>query len=556
MTRLSLSSVFAVAVILTCLAAASSSDSSSSGSNLRTSATPKESVIRRLYGPDNAHVRKNVRLLEEKSERSRTGFLGDPNHKVPYENHPYDKSWERDLQDTGTAEVRVASSNVQPMRIRFETGALDNRRDSSNAAKIDFIKNEILPRTAEFWSAGLAVVPVSGNLKVSSAELDNGQYCGDSEFTKVPSEHISTGVSNTDLLLYVSGTPSSRFCSGTTLAVAVACNFDQFDRPTSGAINVCLEQIELDYDGTASDVIVKDSVDVLIFEVAHVLGHSFNSYRFFWDSETGIERTPRPFESRTVTCVDDEQRTLILPDENTMKFFQAENGQRYAAVVTPRVKAVARNQFDCQSLEGAKLENQPTGSDSCTGDHWDEHDYYPEAALSGVMSPTTNIVSHLTLALMEDSGWYRANFTQGKMSPWGLGAGCDFVGKPCITQDPTTLAPVLPEYSKGFFCLEGSARGCSPALTHKMACTVIDYFYSLPNDLPLDRFQYFPDEPTKGGPRQADFCPLYGSTYGGLDAERLSCEDIRNSDSLNIYRYEHITCMHGMRFLGFVGQYR
>jgi hypothetical protein len=520
MTKLS---VLVASCYLMGLAMAATTDN-----NVRTT-TPRESVIRRLYGPENAQVRKNVRLLEEKPERSRTGKLGDPSHEVPYENHPYDKS-RRNLQDAA-----AEPSNYKPLRIRFETDALDDRRDADNAAKIDFIKNEILPRTATFWSRALSVVPINGNLKIAASELDNREFCGDSEFTTVPAAHISTGVADTDLLLYVSGTPSSRFCSGTTLAVAVACNFDQFDRPTSGAINVCMDQIELDSDGTASDAIVEDNVDVLIHEVAHVLGHSSNSYRFFWDSETGLERTARPFESRTVTCVDDVQRNLILPDESTMKFFQSKNGQRYAALVTPKVRAIARNQFDCQSLEGAKLENQPTGTDSCTGDHWDEHDYYPEA-LSGVISPTTNILSHLTLALMEDSGWYRANYTQGRMNPWGLGAGCDFVEEPCVTQD-SDGNPTLAEYAKGYFCTEGSARGCSPALTHKMACTVIDYFYILPRALPMDRFQYFPNEPTKGGPRQADFCPLYGSTYGGLDAERLACQDTRNADTLNIYRY-------------------
>jgi hypothetical protein len=58
---------------------------------LRQSSKERQHVIRRLYGPDNASVRKHVRLLEEKSERSQTGFLGDPNHKVPYENHPYER---------------------------------------------------------------------------------------------------------------------------------------------------------------------------------------------------------------------------------------------------------------------------------------------------------------------------------------------------------------------------------------------------------------------------------------------------------------------------------
>jgi hypothetical protein len=291
--------------------------------------------------------------------------------------------------------------------------------------------------------------------------------------------------------------------------------------------------MNLNDDGTASEAVMEDNLDVLIHEVAHVLGHSSNSYRFYWDSETGTERTPRPFESRTVTCVDDVQRSLILPSQDTMKFFESDNGQRYAAIVTPKVRAMARNQFNCQTLEGAKLENQPTGSDSCTGDHWDEHDYYPEA-LSGVISPTTNILSHLTLALFEDSGWYIANYTQGKMNPWGLGAGCDFVNGPCVTAG-TDGTPTIPSYGEGYFCTESSARGCSATLSHKMACSVIDYFYIQPQTLPEKRFQYFANEPTMGGPRQADYCPLFGSTYGGLEAEQLACTDTANADALNIY---------------------
>ena len=102
---------------------------------------------------------------------------------------------------------------------------------------------------------------------------------------------------------------------------------------------------------------------------------SSNSYRFFWDSETGSPRTPRPFETSTVTCVDGVNRSLIIPSEDTMQFFVTDDGDRYASIVTPKVRTVARNQFNCQSLAGAQLENQPTGTESCTGDHWDERLY-------------------------------------------------------------------------------------------------------------------------------------------------------------------------------------
>jgi leishmanolysin-like peptidase len=192
----------------------------------------------------------------------------------------------------------------------------------------------------------------------------------------------------------------------------------KFDRPTAGAINFCLDQIDLDESGSVSESITQDNVDVAVHEAAHVLGMSSNSYRFFWDPETGTERTARPFTSQSVVCVDGVERTLVLPDENTMKFFIATSGQRYASIVTAKVATVARNQFDCQELEGAQLENQPTGENSCTGDHWDERMFYPEA-LSGVISPTTNVLSPLTLALLEDSGWYRGNYTKANVSPWG-----------------------------------------------------------------------------------------------------------------------------------------
>jgi hypothetical protein len=384
---------------------------------------------------------------------------------------------------------------------------------------------------SDFWSSALSVVPVEGNLLISTADLQGRVYCGDSEFAKVPSNHISTGVPDTDLVLYVSGTPSTRFCGPSTLAVAVACNFDQFDRPIAGAVNFCLDQIEIDDDGTASDSIIDDNVDVAIHECAHVLGMSSNSYRFFWDPDTGLPRTYRPFEARTVVCVNGKEMTLILPSDNTMKFFIATNGQRYASIVTPKVATVARNQFDCQELNGAQLENQPTGENSCTGDHWDERMFYPEL-LSGVISPTTNYLSPLTLALLEDSGWYMANYTKSNVSPWGHGVGCDFVSSPCLVGGGNGRDGSVPSYGKGFFCNKASSRGCSPGATHKMACTVIDYSLR-GSSVPDSQFQYFSDSGI-GGPREGDYCPVYGSVYSGYKAEELDCRISSNNNAIDV----------------------
>jgi Leishmanolysin len=259
-------------------------------------------VIRRVYGEDNRAVRAEMRRIEERIPRYQTGIPGDLNHVVPYENHPYEKSkWRRRLENSnstsstgadnatstgnggetystnGTTADGSSGARFQPMRIKYFTYALDAIRDDSNAAKIDWYINTILPKTVEFWSRALSVVPVSGNLKLSSSELDSRLYCGDSEFTEVPSEHISDGVADADLILYVSASSSTLFCPDRTLAVAVPCewqglnrrcllgsgdcvasettsyqltprfvltrtlgNFDQFDRPIAGSLKVGL----------------------------------------------------------------------------------------------------------------------------------------------------------------------------------------------------------------------------------------------------------------------------------------------------------------------------
>ncbi len=49
------------------------------------------------------------------------------------------------------------------------------------------------------------MAPVVGPLKVSTAYLADGAYCADPILPKVPSEHSTDGVDDTDLILYVNG---------------------------------------------------------------------------------------------------------------------------------------------------------------------------------------------------------------------------------------------------------------------------------------------------------------------------------------------------------------
>ena len=141
------------------------------------------------------------------------------------------------------------------------------------------------------------------------------------------------------------------------------------------------------------------------------------------------------------------------------------------------------------------------------------------------------------LALFEDSGWYSANYTKSRISPWGHGAGCDFARKPCLDFDASTGVTTVPEYGRGYFCTGDTQKGCSPSHFFKMGCALYDYSEFPTLNPPPERFQYFEKE-TLGGIIQVDYCPVFGSLYES-NANDLDCRDEGNSDGNSYFGEDH-----------------
>lgn len=150
---------------------------------------------------------------------------------------------------------------------------------------------------------------------------------------------------------------------------------------------------------------IQYSIGVAVHEIGHVLGVTSDSLRYFRHPITGFPLTPRPFTLSSVKCVNGEEVAYIgVPGPNVMReVVDKQSGTNYFEVITPTVKRIVRNQFNCPNATGARLENQPT-SDDCFGSHWDERFYYTEI-MGAVFSQTVNVLSPLTIALLEDSGW-------------------------------------------------------------------------------------------------------------------------------------------------------
>ena len=225
--------------------------------------------------------------------------------------------------------------------------------------------------------------------------------------------------------------------------------------------------------------------------------------KFFRDPKTGDPLTPRPFLLTEEVCVNGPKLNVYKPSCNTLKLRNDTDGMEYYEIVTPTVLQVVRNQFDCQFMTGARIENQPGVESNCFGSNWDQRLFLMEAMATP--PPVTEfILSPLTLALLEDSGWYKANYGSEfvKINPFGHGAGCDFVSKKCLIDKGLTI----PSYSKGYFCndqlklnrlglLDGKF-GCDASHRSKSMCDLVDYgsdYFAQFAFPPKDKFQYFED---------------------------------------------------------------
>eukprot|EP00947_MAST-08B_sp_MAST-8B-sp1_P003679 g3679.t1 len=171
-------------------------------------------------------------------------------------------------------------------------------------------------------------------------------------------------------------------------------------------------------------------------------------------------------------------------------------------VTTPSVLAKAREFFDCSTLNGAELENQPTSSCSLIGSHWEQRILSDELMASTATTKTT-FVSAITLAVFEDSGWYSVDYsvadTLTEGLAWGYKKGCDFATAQCITNGVVTATG-----AEDHFCTVADERKCSVDHTAQASCTRTSYASNLPS-----QFNYFTDSTAAGSLSTADYCPVY-----------------------------------------------
>lgn len=309
------------------------------------------------------------------------------------------------------------------MRVQFDTHLLDALADAY-PSHVSYVRHVLLPSLRNFWSETLSVipatqieVPLSGDNALCATEVTKLSGYGLGDFIEynddsVISETAARSVTNigtdgnveinlennsllyndVDLVVIVIPVEGTNLCDDSTafdpenssqlqtLAFATNCQHDQLDRPTVGYTGICFGPIDPD-DRTVKTH--KSRLTTVAHEFTHILGMNSYDFPFFYSHISGAPRTPRDEWNRPpqseVLCVDGSRQSVTTASEDVIKASTTANGYIAYEVVTETVRNVARNQFDCPTMSGARLENQPTASQDidCFGSHWDHVSIFP-----------------------------------------------------------------------------------------------------------------------------------------------------------------------------------
>jgi leishmanolysin-like peptidase len=167
------------------------------------------------------------------------------------------------------------------------------------------------------------------------------------------------------------------------------------------------------------------------------------------------------------------------------------NGVSRNLIITPRVVAAARKHFGCSNLIGVELENQ--GSEATVASHWEARIMLSDYMIGVSYDEMT--ISEISLAFLEDSGWYKVNYFTGGLFRYGKNQGCGFLSNKCVSNDGSV------KYTNEF-CNSRYAPMCTAGKTSKGICYVTTYINEIDNN-----YKYFSSSKL-GGLMLADYCPI------------------------------------------------
>lgn len=497
---------------------------------------------------DNANISKHTFECQHEKIRNtliRNHLEGGGNNEnngnsLQYRRRPLPYSFDN---TTVKRSVDPSIDTFDNFRVIADTTWLD--RDLANRpTELVFIKDKIIPVIVEWFYHALSVRPIQGKFLLPrncaaynrlgqcvSYDQDSDEICfrgwnTDGSAVRIPDKYM-TGMDycyggscetfpngqgdDGDTLILITA-QNTNICSGGTLAYASSCWHDQYDRPVIGAINLCPSSIDL----TDDPFLAYQQVATIIHEISHILAFSSDLFAFFRD-ENLEPLTPRDavWNLPPLGMLSDGTE-FFIPGENVVKSFPNERNLPYDVqkLVTPKALEAARSHFGCPNLNGVELEwdNEPLP----IGSHFEKRTFGPEF-MTGLLVPgELSTFSEISLAVFEDSGWYKVDTRWATTLSWGKGSGCPFAMESCL--NPTNAQPV----DDSTFCNTPGELKCSADHYNIGECNLQSYAFSTSDYY----YRYFNNTVSSalapyywGGNYFNDYCPYYGVSREYVNGE-------------------------------------
>ena len=359
--------------------------------------------------------------------------------------------------------------NFEPIKIKVDYTQL--KIDTSNCPDIFTIIKESLDSTIHYFETLISV-------QHYSLTVESHSYFENACDVDNVDQDIPNWVSDYDLILFPSFNYENPIPN--VYASAFSCLVLKSNkRPTAGKIDI---ENNLDFKRKNIKLFLRS---ILFHEISHIF--VFDPYLFKY------------FNAVKQVYKDDEYISLIT---------------------TEKALAKARLHFNCNSLEGIPLEND--GGSGSANSHWEARYMLGDYMVSSHY--LENVISDISLALFEDSGWYKVNYYTGGLFRFGKNEGCSFFEKKCIVDGDV----VFPNE----FCNSKKEPKCLNSHLGTGECYIGEF---AKGEIPA-KYQYFSDE-KKGGLYNVEYCPvadLYSNDLTNLSYFQNNC---RYGESLNLFEH-------------------
>lgn len=385
--------------------------------------------------------------------------------------------------------------NWQPMRIIADYTLLSTVESPEAVSFANIIEKEIMPKTIKIIEQLFKV------RRIDSFTLEN-EKCG--KRTIIPNHLINVPL-QTDLLIIVLFDTTGKYKANRVEASAVHCFQDKLTkRSIVGKITF------------RDDLIPQSSVDVdymiwlTLHEISHVLLFNKSLYKFFIDQDYNL-----------------------VGINNVLYEIANDKGQKIFNVSTKKVVEVAKKHFNCPGITGVPLEYNVQGEKSAISGHWSRKAMNTDYMIG--RSHGENLISEITLAFFEDSGWYVPNYSKANIFFWGKNEGCNFIHGNCVKKSLSnqnlTKITVRTNFPKEF-CQYMNQPTCSIHHQFRGFCGIKVFN----KELPFEHINF--DNPRVGGyDTFVNRCPLviemkYNQKFYGGNCKFGSNEGISNLEKI------------------------